>query len=778
MRIFLYRLKKGSVLCGVFFTAIVFVAKIQQCSAQSTTGNSPVTVIPLPVSALLNKQSFSINSKTIINMGSGIAITNLLFFNSYLKNVSGLSLSINSIGNTNTSNVIRLKLDSLAVTHQEGYNLNTGYDGITLTGHDEAGIFYGLQTLIQLMQPHPGSVIVPGYDITDSPRFKYRGMHLDVSRHMFPVSAIKKWINTLALYKINTFHWHLTDDQGWRIEIKKFPGLQNISAYRNETLIGHKKELPHRFDGVRYGGYYTQDEARDIVRYAAERHIRVIPEIEMPGHALAVLAAYPELGCTGGPYQTASYWGVFNDVYCAGNEKVFSFLEGVLDEIIQIFPSEYIHIGGDECPKEKWKTCPKCQKRMEEEHLQDEHQLQSYFIKRISKYLASRNRRIIGWDEILEGGLVPGSTVMSWTGEQGGIAAARQHHDVVMTPEKQVYLDYYQSLYATDSLAAGGYLPLSKVYQYEPVPTVLTADEAKYIIGIQANVWSEYLPNVSKAEYMIFPRMLALAEVSWSPNINRNFHLFLSRLENNQKLLQNIGINSSDNYKQITDTLLAGRNNMPLLKLRSGYENAAIHYTTDGSQPTYRNRKYRHALLIQKSCTIKARLFKGKISYQDVYNKQFVISKATGKKVVLESPATSNYNPVDPWGLVNGTTGSDRYNDGQWFGFSGRDLLATVDLGTQQRVSALGINILNYHWQKMWPPVELIFSASVNGIDYQEVYRQTDFPVNGINTINHQIIPVKARYIKIKAVNRGIIPNGEYGAGGKALLLVDQLLVR
>jgi hexosaminidase len=367
------------------------------------------------------------------------------------------------------ANYIRLVIDSVGVSFQEGYILQVGQNHVLITGHDRAGVFYRLQSLIQMVA-QSGNNTISGCIIEDHPRFAYRGMHLDVSRHFFSAATIKKWIDVLALSKINVFHWHLTDDQGWRIEIKGYPALQTVAAYRNETLIGHKKEIPHVFDGKRYGGYYTQDEVRDIIHYAADKHITIIPEIEMPGHALAALAAYPSLGCTGGPYQTATFWGIFSDVYCAGYEEVFSFLQEVLDEVMALFPSKYIHIGGDECPKQRWRDCPKCRKRMSEENLKDENELQSYFIKRIEKYLNSKGRQIIGWDEILEGGLSPGATVMSWTGEQGGITAAMQNHQVIMTPEKYVYLDYYQSLYKDEPLAGGGYLPLNKIYEYEPLP--------------------------------------------------------------------------------------------------------------------------------------------------------------------------------------------------------------------------------------------------------------------------------------------------------------------
>ncbi|OUJ73208.1 glycoside hydrolase family 20 protein [Hymenobacter crusticola] len=759
---------------SLLFLAFCCLGLVRVGGAQPAGSGAVLPLIPQPVQVSTTKQHFTLSNQTTLHLGQGIAPGKAAFFQQYVRKVSGISLKT---AKQATNNAIHLRLDSLAVPQKEGYKLVIDQKQVTLTGHDEAGVFYGLQTLSQLISPGPAaSVQLPGCAISDYPRFAYRGMHLDVSRHMFPVGTLKKWLDVLAFYKINTFHWHLTDDQGWRIEIKKYPRLQSVAAYRNETLIGHKRELPHRFDGQRYGGYYTQEEVKDIVRYATERHITVIPEIEMPGHALAALTAYPELGCTGGPYQTATFWGVFDDVYCAGNDATFTFLTGVLDEVVGLFPKSYIHIGGDECPKTRWQACPKCQKRIKDEHLRDERELQSYFIRRISQHLASKNRQLMGWDEILEGGLAAGATVMSWTGEQGGIEAAKLGHHVVMTPEKQVYLDYYQSLYPTDSLAAGGYTPLSKIYRYEPVPAVLTPAQARYVLGVQANVWSEYLPNVSKAEYMMFPRVLALAEIAWSPKAARNYTSFLTRTRAQNQRLQAMHVAPARSYDWITDSTWAGKGNLPMLQLKSTAK-GEIRFTTDGSEPTSQSPRYQAPLLIAQSSLVKAAVFEGKTRTQPVYSKQLTISKATGKPVTLANQPAGNYNPGTTWALVNGVAGTNRYNDGQWFGFSGTDLIATLDLGSSQQISNLGTNVLNYHWQKMWAPTELVFSVSTDGVSYREVYRQTRFPVNGINPVRATIAPVSARYVKISAVNQGTIPAGEYGAGGKAWLLVDELLV-
>lgn len=425
----------------------------------------------------------------------------------------------------------------------EGYNhIKIDEEGVDIFSTSESGLFYGAQSLIQLINQNE-QVRVPLLRITDFPRFEWRGLHLDVCRHFYPVEFVKRYIDLMARYKFNTFHWHLTEDQGWRIEIKKYPKLQEVAAYRKETLIGHYSNQPHQFDGERHGGYYTQEEIREVVAYAAERFVTIVPEIEMPGHSLAALSAYPHLGCTGGPYEAATKWGVFDDVYCAGKESTFTFLQDVLDEVLELFPSEYIHVGGDECPKTRWKECAHCQQRIKTEKLADEHELQSYFIQRIEKYLNKKGRKLIGWDEILEGGLAPNATVMSWRGEDGGIAAAKAGHDVVMTPGFALYFDHYQGNPETEPVAIGGNTPLKKVYDYDPAPESLTEEERGFILGAQANVWTEYIKTPQHVEYMTYPRALALAEVVWSTRYSRNWENFVERLPAQFKLLEKFNVN-------------------------------------------------------------------------------------------------------------------------------------------------------------------------------------------------------------------------------------------
>lgn len=418
----------------------------------------------------------------------------------------------------------------------EGYELEISISNVRIRGSQPAGLFYGIQSLLQLFAWGNQHVDIPCVVIQDSPRFHWRGLLLDVARHYMPVDFIKKFIDLLALHKMNRFHWHLVDDQGWRVEIKKYPELTAKGSQRNESpQVGARDEG----DGTPYGPYwYSQDEVREIVAYAQERFITVVPEIEMPGHCVSVLSVFPEFSCIEGPFEVATRWGIFNNVYCAGNEAVFDFLLNVLDEILQLFPSEYIHVGGDECPKEHWQACAKCQARIREEGLQDEDELQSYFIQRVEKWLASRGRKLIGWDEILEGGLPARATVMSWRGEAGGIAAAQAGNDVIMCPHQECYLDYYQSLDKDqEPEAIGEYLPLERVYAYDPVPAALNAEQAKHIIGVQGNIWTEYMQDSKLVEYMTFPRACAIAEVCWSQPDTKDFQKFVERLNAHCKRL-------------------------------------------------------------------------------------------------------------------------------------------------------------------------------------------------------------------------------------------------
>ncbi|MDI9881881.1 family 20 glycosylhydrolase [Flectobacillus longus] len=747
------------------FFAFLFLGKT---SAQNT-----ISIIPKPVEMQVSKGYFRLEKNVTISLQNSALQETAQLLRLGIQQIRPSSVSIKN----STSNAIKgiyLEIDSNRVVQKEGYSLAISATGIKLIGHDAAGVFYGTQTLLQLIHQQGN---LPFIQIKDYPRFGYRGMHLDVGRRIFSVIFLKKYLDLLALYKFNTFHWHLTEDQGWRIEIKRYPQLQSVAAYRNETIIGHKKDSPHRFDGKSYGGFYTQEEVKEIVAFAQKRHITVIPEIEMPGHARAALAAYPQLGCTGGSYQTATFWGVFDDVFCAGNDSTFTFLQNVLDEILPLFPSKYIHIGGDECPKVRWKSCPKCQKRMQENHLKDEHELQSYFIQKMEKYLNAKGKNLIGWDEILEGGLSPKATVMSWQGEAGGIVAAQQHHDVVMCPESHYYLDYYQSLQASEPIATAGFTPLEKVYRYEPIPAILNPTEQTYIKGIQGNAWSEYLVSEAQAEYMLFPRALAIAETAWSPKAQKDYDDFLQRLRLQEKVLKQRKVHYFNRYEEIQARFQTNTNGSESIYLTSSLSNATIRFTEDGSQPNTQSSVWKDGLSIFKPTLIKAQLFDKNGAYGQVWEQWVNVNLATGKSITFKNAPQTPYLPTDAYALSNGIIGTHRYNTGQWIGFRGEDLEVVVDLGKSQSVQEIGISVLKYHWQRMWEPTELSFWISEDGKAYEKVGSFKDFPENAINTVSLKVTNKTARFIKVIGVNKGTIPAGEYGAGAKAWLIVDELFI-
>ncbi len=529
--------------------AILFIQTMISCSPEV----KPVQIIPQPVKIEQKNGVYKLRGEVSIMVSA--EQQDLMGLANYLSTVfetANIKTNISSIdAGSQKGKGIYLTIDP-NLERAEEYKLEITRKRIIISAASARGVFYGIQSLRQLLPAEIENeafanqireIEIPCLVLKDYPAFAYRGMHLDVARHFFPVSFIKKYLDLMALHKMNHFHWHLTEDQGWRIEIKQYPRLTQIGSIRKETLIGHGGVQPFQFDGKPYGGYYTQEEVREIVKYAEDRFITIIPEIEMPGHSRAALAAYPELGCTGGPYEVATRWGVFDDVFCAGNEKVFGFLENVLSEVIELFPSKLIHIGGDECPKTRWKKCPKCQDRIKKEKLADEYELQSYFIHRIENFLLTKDRNIIGWDEILEGGLTPNATVMSWRGTEGGIAAAKVKQQVIMTPGSHCYFDHYQADPATQPLAIGGMTTLEKVYSFNPIPNELTREESEYVLGAQGNVWTEYMKTPAHVEYMAYPRAIALAEVLWTPREQHNYVDFTQRLIKHLNRLDMINVN-------------------------------------------------------------------------------------------------------------------------------------------------------------------------------------------------------------------------------------------
>lgn len=528
-----------------FLAVIGFLCGLLSCSEPPPRPD--VKIIPQPETVTNLAGVFILNqgTKILINYDSEEMRNITSYLSRHLETFYGIDSKKIDYSEKTSKKSVFIKLDTTLNTGKEGYHLIVNSKGITLEASAPNGLFYGIQTIIQLMpaaKQQVSEIVLPSVEITDAPRFVWRGLHLDVGRHFMPKEFVFKFIDYMAMHKFNTFHWHLTEDQGWRIEIKKYPKLTEVGSKRKETLIGHA-EVSKLYDGIPYDGFYTQEEVKEIVAYAAKRYITVVPEIEMPGHALAALASYPLLGCTGGPYEVGKRWGVFDDVYCAGNDSTFAFLQNVIDEIIPLFPSEYFHIGGDECPKKRWEKCLLCQKRMRDNGLNNEQELQSYFVQRIEKYLNGKGKKMIGWDEILDGGLSPNATVMSWRGEEGGIAAAKQKHFVVMTPWDKCYLCLYQSDPKTEPLAIGGDLSLEKIYNYEPIPVGLDETEAKFVLGAQGNVWTEYMKTPEMVEYMTYPRAAALSEVVWSPKKMRNYASFKDRMRNQLKRYDAYGIN-------------------------------------------------------------------------------------------------------------------------------------------------------------------------------------------------------------------------------------------
>jgi hexosaminidase len=507
-------------------------------------------VIPQPNYIAVNEGSFFISDTTIIVAPEDMFEAN--FLKDYLKEHYDINVKIDPRYPPFKNFIAFFSIISNTPDPDpEYYDLKVTRKGISVRSNANAGAFYALQTILQLLPLDKNVRLnIPCMQVFDSPRYKWRGMHLDCSRHFFSKEEVKKYIDYLSMYKMNTFHWHLTDDQGWRIEIKKYPLLTQISSQRKETIIGKPvdsrgKPLPGiKYDGKPYGGFYSQEDVKEIVAYAQKRHVTVVPEIEMPGHSLAALAAYPQYSCTGGPFETYTTWGVSDDVFCAGNDSTFLFLENILSEVMELFPGKYVHIGGDECPKVRWEKCPKCQKRITDEKLKDEHHLQSYFITRIEKYINSKGKQIIGWDEILEGGLAPNASVMSWRGTKGGVEAAKQEHYVVMSPGKPCYFDHYQVKdRSKEPMAIGGFNPVDSVYNYEPTPDALALSEQKYILGAQGNVWTEYILDFKHVEYMSMPRMSALSETLWTKPENKDYKKFVARLKLHSKLLDRMKVN-------------------------------------------------------------------------------------------------------------------------------------------------------------------------------------------------------------------------------------------
>jgi len=701
-----------------------------------------------------------------------------------IKNASGLNVAV-----ANTTPALAKGKNIFFVTHKakkcgpEGYVLRVLPERINIEAETPKGYFYAVQTLLQLLPVEVFSPVkvenvawtVPVCDILDRPRFGHRGFMLDVGRHFMPVNTVKRFMDLMALHKMNVFHWHLTEDQGWRIEIKKYPKLTQIGAKRKETLVGHNgQNYPQQFDGQEYGGFYTQEDIKEVVKYATSRHITVIPEIELPGHSVAALAAYPELSCNPAKkYEVMTVWGISNDVFCP-NEQTFKFLEDVLTEVFALFPSKLIHIGGDESPKEAWKQSAFCQDLIKKLKLKDEHDLQSYFIKRIEKFANSKGRSIIGWDEILEGGLAPNATVMSWRGEQGGIAAAQQKHNVIMSPTSFCYVNFYQADPAKEPIAQGGFLPLEKVYSYEPVPAALTPDQRKYIVGLQANLWTEYITTPQHAEYMAFPRSIALAEVGWVPQGPKNFEDFATRLKAHLKRLDYLKVNYSKRIFDVRASTQFSNDGKLQVRLDKLDSDSKMYYTTDGNTPTTASTEYFTPITLTKTTTIKASTSAGA-----TFEETFLIHRAKGKSYTYTGEAAEEGTPKK---LTDGQIAQSPKQEQEWVNVRGKDLEITIDLGEIRPVTKVSTHFLKNVLYGYFPPTSVEISLSKDGESFKDAIAQTvTYKVEG----PWEIMPVvadfktaRARYVRLKAKNAGIAPAAlPNSANQPTTVAIDEVVV-
>ena len=748
-----------------------------------------ITIIPKPKQLELKKGSFLITPATVIVLGDAAEQNTINFFNRHLKTYNGFQLKVVKAA---TKNYIRFSTKKFIQPGTEGkYDLDVTATGIEVSGDTYSGTFNGMQTLIQLLSFNRKSITIPQLSIQDEPRFQYRGMHLDIGRHFQSVAFIKRYIDFLAYHKLNKFHWHLTEDQGWRIEIKQYPELTTIGSKRNGTIIGRYPGKGN--DNKSHEGFYTQAQIREVVQYAKERFIEVIPEIEMPGHSSAAIAAYPWLSCfpekptaiqaniisqksieeqkNGRIKLVQETWGVFDDVFCAGNDSVFTFLEKVIDEVTALFPSKYFHIGGDECPKTHWKICSRCQQRMKDLGLKDEHELQSWFVQRMEKYLNSKGKTLIGWDEILEGGLAPNAIVMSWRGEAGGIEAAKQKHQVIMSPGKPVYFDHTQSK-NEDSVTIGGYNPIEAVYAYEPIPKELNADDAKYVLGAQANVWTEYMNNTKKIEYMIFPRMAALSEVLWSKK--KDWNDFEKRLPAQMKRYEILGLNYSKAYYDLKATVLPTEdNNGVYWKLESNNKFGRIGYSL-GTQSLELD--YNNQIKINSSTIIGARYYLNEKIVTGIVQ-TFTFSKSTGKKISLTNPPSNSYPGDGAFTLVNGVINEKgRERSHEILGFSGTDCEAVIDLGKNDTINNVTAHIYSQPVSWIWPPSSFTVQTSKDGINFNAIV-DVGPPVLNENKVQLNFPAQITRYVKVFIKNKGMIPEGNPGAGNKAWLFVSEVQV-
>lgn len=767
---------------ALFYSLMAACGVLASCSGKVQQANYAIIPQPQEV-AEAQGAAFKLSGSTVIAYPADNADLqrDAEFLADYVATLTGHQLKLTTDAPSKNAIVLSANLQN---ENPDAYQLTVNSDLITINGASPAGAFYGVQTLRKsIPAAEQADVEFPAVTITDEPRFSYRGAHFDVSRHFFPLDSVKSFVDMLALHNINRLHWHLTDDQGWRVEIKSRPGLVEKGSMRPQTVIGHNSG---EYDGTPHGGYYTQDEIKDLVKYAADRYITVIPEIDLPGHMLGALAAYPELGCTGGPYELWQIWGVSDQVLCAGNDSTYKFLDDVLGEIVELFPSEYIHVGGDECPKRSWEKCPKCQAKIKElglkadEHGSKEEKLQSHVIHHASDFLASKGRKMIGWDEILEGGLAPGAVVMSWRGEAGGIEAAKRGHDVIMTPNTYLYFDYYQSNdHANEPEAIGGYLPIEKVYSYEPMPEALTPEEAKHIKGVQANLWTEYIPTFSQAQYMELPRMAALSEIQWSKNTEKDFEAFAKRVPQIMKQYDAEGYNYAKHIFNVNGKLTSDPEQGAIVVELMTVDGAPIYYTLDGTEPTKESTVYTQPIVLKETSKINASTLREGGLPNGHFTDSVSFNKATSRAVTLANEPAKNYKAKGGATLVDGRYGTPGYNTGMWVGFLGDGLDATIDLGSAQQVSEVTIhtNVITGDW--IFDAADLKVEVSTDGKNFTQVfseeYAKPSAHVSQIAEHKATFPAVEAQYVRVIADAQTPLPAWHDGAGKPAYLFVDEI---
>jgi hexosaminidase len=780
----------------------ILIYLLSSCTEKKVLREDP-DIIPRPAAFEWTKGNFTINSKTeiLVNTSNQDVRKIAVSFGSKIAAFTGADSDVSEMKSDQRDNSIYLRLDHtlLGTVRDEGYTLSVRPSGIEISAARPAGLFYGIQTLYQLLPPdifarkgkssdEEIKLSVPCIEITDMPSFAWRGMHLDVSRHFFSKEFVKKYIDLIAMHKMNVFHWHLTDDNGWRIQIDKYPKLTEIGAWRaDRTGIPWNERQPQQAgEAATYGGFYTKEDIREIVEYARQRFITVVPEIEMPGHTSEVFAAYPEYSCTGKKttVQTGSYWPNSN-IFCAGKENTFEFLEDVLDEVIELFPSEYVHIGGDEADKTAWKTCPSCQARIRNEKLAGVEELQSYFVKRMEKYLAGKGKKMIGWDEILEGGLAPEATVMSWRGVEGGIEAARLGHKVVMCPTSHCYFDYYQADPDFQPPAIGGLTTLKKVYSYRPVPEELKGESRKLIMGAQGNLWTEYVPTPSHAEYMVLPRMTALAEVLWSPEEKLDWDDFRNRLKKQFARFDKFGANFSPGSGKVEAFALYNTNQKPFsIRLDTEVPDAVIYYTLNGNPPDKKSFIYKGPISVDRDLDLKAIAYHGAKKLEKPAEYTISFHKGILKEITYQDDYSERYPGSGPGTLNDGIRASLDFNDGYWQGFHGKNARVVIDLGEGASFNAVSATFLNDQQKWIFLPDSVHYYLSVDGKNFQKLVSvKNENDVTALAAFKHDFTvslkkPLRVRYIRMEAVSKGVCPAWHPGKGQKSWLFIDEIIVK